>query len=60
VVIPYIVAGVLLLWSAARADSMGWFGTRPTQISNVPASVRDNPGAYRALYRGSPRSIGGK
>jgi hypothetical protein len=59
-VIPYLVAGLLLLWTATRADNLGWFASRPTQISNVPASVRDNPGAYRALYQASPRSIGGK
>ena len=32
----------------------------PTPVRNVPQSIRDNPGAYRSLYTGSPRYFGGK
>jgi hypothetical protein len=55
-----VVVGVLLVGSAFLADTRGWFGTRPSMLQNVPRSIRDNPGAYRALYSGSPRLFGGK
>lgn len=56
----YLLLGMLALASAVRADTHGWFVSRPDRLTNVPPSVRDNPGAYRSLYQSSPRSIGGK
>lgn len=56
----YVLLGLGLLGSAATADVRGWFGARPATIRDVPRSIRDNPGAYRALYQGSPRLFGGK
>jgi hypothetical protein len=56
----YILAGLLIVTSAWTADTRGWFGARPAVLQNVPRSIRDNPGAYRALYNGSPRLFGGK
>lgn len=56
----YLLMGLGLVVGATRADTRGWLGTRPSIVSNVPASMRDNPGAYRALYQASPRTIGGK
>lgn len=58
--ILYILLGVLALAGAFRADTQGWLASRPDRLTNVPASVRDNPGAYRSLYQSSPRFIGGK
>lgn len=58
--ILYILLGVLALAGAFRADTRGWLASRPDRLTNVPASVRDNPGAYRSLYQASPRFIGGK
>lgn len=58
--ILYLLLGMLALAGAVRADTHGWFASRPDRLTNVPASVRDNPGAYRSLYQASPRSIGGK
>ena len=55
-----LLAGLLLVSGAFMADTRGWFGTRPSMLQNVPRSIRDNPGAYRALYSGSPRLFGGK
>jgi hypothetical protein len=56
----YILFGLLILGGAATADQRGWLGTRPATVRNVPRSIRDNPGAYRSLYNGSPRYFGGK
>jgi hypothetical protein len=58
--ILYLLAGLLVVTSALMADTRGWFGARPAVLRNVPRSIRDNPGAYRALYNGSPRLFGGK
>lgn len=56
----FLLIGLALAVAAVRADTRGWLGTRPAIVNNVPASMRDNPGAYRALYAASPRTIGGK
>lgn len=37
-----------------------FFPTSANQMRDVPKSVRDNPGAYRSIYGGYPRYIGGK
>ena len=56
----YFLFGLSVLAGATAADTRGWLGTRPGRVDNVPRSIRDNPGAYRSLYRGSPRYYGGK
>jgi hypothetical protein len=56
----YLLFGLLVLGAAGAADLRGWLGARPTPVRNVPQSIRDNPGAYRSLYAGSPRYAGGK
>lgn len=56
----YLLFGLSLLGTASYADYRGLSLLRPTEIRNVPRSIRDNPGAYRSLYRGSSRSFGGK
>jgi len=56
----YLLFGLGLTASATLADSRGWFMSRPDPLSGVPRSIRDNPGAYRSLYNGSPRYFGGK
>jgi len=58
--IAYFVFGILLLAVTSLADVRGWFISRPDRIQNVPRSIRDNPGAWRSIYRGSPRYFGGK
>ena len=58
--IAYLLAGFLVLGTAVTADTRGWFGAWPSLVRNVPRSIRDNPGAYRSLYNGSPRLFGGK
>jgi hypothetical protein len=56
----YLLFGLLVLGAAGTADVQGWLASRTTPVRNVPQSIRDNPGAYRSLYAGSPRYTGGK
>jgi hypothetical protein len=56
----YVLYALILLGAASFADYRGWSFVAPTTLHNVPKSVRDNPGSYRSLYRGSPRYFGGK
>jgi hypothetical protein len=50
------VFGALLIVAMYR----GWGFAAVERIHNVPKSVRDNPGAYRAHYRTYARYYGGK
>jgi hypothetical protein len=54
-----MLLGLTIVGTARTADVRGWLG-RTTTMQNVPRSIRDNPGAYRSLYAGGPRSFGGK
>jgi hypothetical protein len=56
----YFLFGLLALGSATAAEQRGWLLARPTELQNVPKSIRDNPGAWRSLYAGAPRTFGGK
>ena len=56
----YPLFGLLMISLAGFADYRGWSLVRPTELHNLPKSIRDNPGSYRALYRGSPHYFGGK
>ena len=58
--LAYLIFGLLTLGSAGFADYRGWSMVRPAELHNLPRSIRDNPGSYRALYRGSPHYFGGK
>ena len=58
--LAYLVFGLLLVGATSMADMRGWLISRPHRLENVPRSIRDNPGAWRSIYRGSPRSFGGK
>jgi hypothetical protein len=58
--LAYLIAGLLVLAGAGYADYRGIGLLRPTEVKTVPRSIRDNPGAYRSLYRGSNRYFGGK
>lgn len=58
--ILYLLMGLFVVATALLADTHGWFVARPDLVRNVPRSIRDNPGAYRSLYNGSPRLFGGK
>ena len=56
----YVLLALLIIGGYGYADYRGMGLTRATEIRNVPKSIRDNPGAYRSLYRGTSRPFGGK
>jgi hypothetical protein len=58
----YFLFGVLLIATLGFAEWRGWSLRRPTEVKNVPRSVRDNPGSYRPayIYSGSGRYLRGK
>jgi hypothetical protein len=47
----YTVFGAMLLALLLAAEVRGWTPMRPTEVKNIPRSIRDNPGAYRPHYR---------
>ena len=56
----YLIYSMLLLTGAMWAEYRGWTFDRVNQVKDVPKTVRDNPGAYRAHYGFYPRYVGGK
>jgi hypothetical protein len=50
----------MLLGLSTYAQFSGWSLTRVNQQKVLPKTIRDNPGAYRSLYGGYSRYIGGK
>ena len=47
----YSTFGALLVVLLVVAEVRGWTPMRPTEVKNIPRSIRDNPGAYRPHYR---------
>jgi hypothetical protein len=47
----YLAFGVLVLVAMAYADYRGVSFTSYNEVKNVPKSIRNNPGAYRGVYR---------
>jgi hypothetical protein len=56
----YFTYGLLLIALAGFSQYRGWSLMKVNEVRNVPKSIRDNPGAYRSIYAGYPRYIGGK
>jgi hypothetical protein len=57
----YIVLGIILVVGAVGIDASGWTLARALEgRSGAPRSVRENPGAYRSVYRSSARFRHGK
>ena len=56
----YGAFGLLVVGSAVAAEWRGWAPGRAARQQVVPRSVRENPGAYRAVYRGPYRYLRGK
>lgn len=57
----YLVTGLLALGLLGFAEYRGLSPLSVQKASEpLPTSVRDNPGAYRALYVRSGRYVGGK
>lgn len=56
----YMVYGLVVLGFMAMAQYRGWSLAPLNQTREFPRTVRDNPGAFRPSYGGSPRYVGGK
>ncbi|MGH9627974.1 MAG: hypothetical protein ACRD7E_06490 [Bryobacteraceae bacterium] len=56
----FIIYGLGLLGLATVAEYKGWSFSNYNEVRGVPKSIRDNPGAYRSIYRGYSRYLGGK
>ncbi|OLD83466.1 MAG: hypothetical protein AUF67_00830 [Acidobacteria bacterium 13_1_20CM_58_21] len=56
----YVLYGFLVLATAAFGQYRGWSFDTINQVKNIPKSVRDNPGSYRAVYGGYHHYTGGK
>jgi len=50
----YVAYGVIVLALAATAELRGWTLRRADELHvDAPRTIRDNPGAYRPIYRGT-------
>jgi hypothetical protein len=56
----YLIYSMLLLTGTTWAEYRGYTLNRVNQVNDVPKTVRDNPGAWRAHYGFYPRYVGGK
>jgi hypothetical protein len=56
----YLIYGLTVLMLFATAQYRGWALDSINKTSNVPASVRDNPGSYRSVYSSYHHYTGGK
>lgn len=56
----YLAYGLMVLALTGVAEYRGWSLISLNEVKDVPRSVRDNPGAYRSIYRGFPHYTGGK
>jgi hypothetical protein len=56
----FLLYGVMLLGGSTYAHYSGLSLTRINEQKVLPKTIRDNPGAYRSMYGGYSRYIGGK
>jgi hypothetical protein len=56
----FLLYSMMLLGGATYAEYRGYSLTPVTRVSNIPRTVRDNPGAYRSVYGNYTRYTGGK
>lgn len=54
------IYGIVLIGAATIASYRGISFTSVDTVRGVPKSIRNNPGAYRAIYSGYHRYSGGK
>jgi len=52
--------GIMMLGLTTYAQYSGFSFSRINQLKVPPKTIRDNPGAYRPMYGGYSRYIGGK
>jgi len=59
--LKHLAFGFLVLGLLGVAEYRGWSLMSTNEVKDAaPRSVRDNPGAYRPLYYGGGRYVGGK
>lgn len=56
----YLIYGLAVVGLFATAQYRGWSFASVNTTSNVPKSVRDNPGSYRSIYSSYHHYTGGK
>lgn len=56
----YLLYSLIVLGFTGVAEYRGWTLVPARELSNVPRSIRNNPGAFRSTYGGYNRYIGGK
>ena len=56
----YLIYGIAVVLALAGGVYRGWSFTTVNEVKNVPKSVRDNPGSYRAVYSSYHHYTGGK
>lgn len=56
----YLIYGGALILMLGASAYRGWSLTSVNEVKDVPKSVRDNPGSYRAVYAGYHHYTGGK
>lgn len=56
----YLIYGIAVIGFMGMAQFRGWNMSQLNQSRTLPRTVRDNPGAFRPSYNGSPRYSGGK
>ena len=56
----YLIYGIVVVLLLGAGVYRGWSFTPVNEVKNVPRSVRDNPGSYRAIYAGYHHYTGGK
>ena len=56
----FALYGLLAIGAASLASYGGLSFTNVSTVRGVPKSIRDNPGAYRAIYSSYHRYSGGK
>lgn len=56
----YLLYGLSLIGGSAYLESKGVTLQSMIEGKQTPRSIRDNPGAGRAIYGSSPRYTGGK
>jgi hypothetical protein len=56
----FLIYGALVIGMMSFAEFRGVTMSTLNMARSLPRSVRDNPGASRPMYNGSPRYSGGK
>jgi hypothetical protein len=56
----YMIYGLAVIGFMGTAQFRGWTLSQLNQTRTIPRTIRDNPGAFRPMYNGSPRYSGGK